>query len=138
MKISLPFPFEDKSFASKDQHRYTKGIFENKLDIDAKKQLEKLAKNYDLLRSSWKLNLMRRKMNIQNLRPEDSWLNSLKFPGTMTESEESLFHVVNKETCLTELIPEVGTYYHPKFDGHPLIDRFFLIFICHDLSLFGP
>eukprot|EP00978_Attheya_sp_CCMP212_P041524 scaffold239002_cov62-Attheya_sp.AAC.2 len=111
--------------------------------IDSYKQLEIVAKAYDVFRQSLRLGVVPGKANLcfpfegkgGVQFKDEAWYRALVFPEEMTESQESLIITVKdgattekKKHCksLCTGVDMTGYYFHPKAPNHPLIDRAFV------------
>ena len=103
-----------------------KHIFFNNIVLSAQKQLEEAAKQYDLLRATWRLNVIPHAITIAGAGTELAWFKSLQFPEITSVSNSSLFKQKKQGESWAGLDIRKGVYYHPNVSNHSMIDRFFL------------
>ena len=93
------------------------------------KQLEAVAKHYDLFRADLVLPVVPGPavVNTDMERAlDEQWYRQLRFPVDLQLSEHALLQRKGEEIVPTDVVPEFGHYYHPKISNHPYIDRAFV------------
>jgi hypothetical protein len=99
--------------------------------MEPAKHLEQFGFYFDFFRHSLRLPVILEKINVGGLNLESKspeWYKSLKYPRSMSMSEESLFLIrENPVPVLTEVGKKLlkEKYYAPKVTNHPLIDPVF-------------
>ena len=115
---------------NKQRADIAKHIFSNNIVLGAPKQLEEAAKQYDLLRATWRLNVIPHAITIAGAGTELAWFKSLQFPEITSVSKSSLFKQKKEGKSVIPvwagLDIQKGVYYHPNVSNHAMIDRFFL------------
>lgn len=100
------------------------------------KHLEVVAKHYDLFRADLGLPVVPGRAEVHGAsikgNQEAEWYRQLRFPEDMCLSKVALLQLKDKEVIATDIVPEVGQYYHPEISNHPCIDRAFVAQNRHD------
>ena len=94
----------------------------------AGKQLENVAKHYDLFRATLGLPVVpgRVKVDTSKSDKDELWYKKLRFQSEMEVSDVSLLKQEGKTVTTTGEAPLFGTYYHPGVCNHPWVDRVYV------------
>lgn len=99
------------------------------------KQLEEVAKQYDLFRAALNSPVVPGLAEVCipiGFKGDRAWYKSLKFTGALVVNKAALLKQQNKngsrnrEVVATGFRPQLGCYYHPEIGNHPWIDRLFV------------
>jgi len=92
------------------------------------KQLENVAKHYDLLRASLGLPVVpgRVKVDTSTGDKSETWYKELKFHAEMVVSDLCLLTRKDNKVIASDVAPSFGCYYHPRKSNHPWVDRVFV------------
>jgi len=92
-------------------------------DGGAAKQLDNVAKHYDLFRSSLGLPVVPGQVVVHDRNGRENWYKQLTFPTDLFVSEEALLKQKGTQIFATDEVPRLGHCYHPQVSNHPWIDR---------------